>query len=76
MNENITDNSILNHWRITGIIATLVIVLTIPVYVLKIRYIMNLSVTSQTDPEGIAPARSAGAVANSNLDCSRHRREK
>ena len=48
MNENTTENTILNRWRITGIIATLVIVLTIPGYALKTKYIVNLS---ETDPE-------------------------
>jgi Tfp pilus assembly protein PilF len=39
MVKSITDTSILKRWEITGFIATLVIVLIIPVYLLKEKYL-------------------------------------
>ena len=42
MKKSITDTSILKRWEITGFISTLVIVLTIPAYMLKAKYLTGI----------------------------------
>ena len=50
MKKSITDTTILKRWEITGLIATLVIVLIIPFYTLKMRYLKSLSAKQAKAP--------------------------
>ena len=50
MVKGITDPSLLKRWEITGLIATLVIVLTIPVYALKMKYLSGIPTKRPQSP--------------------------